>query len=132
MHNQKNKRRKRVLLVDDEHDICMTFQTVLEDAGFECNYYTDSVKTLQEFRPNYYDLVLLDVKMPVLNGFELCKKMRELDKSIQLIFTTAGGEYREEIGRQSYRESNNKFIYIQKPIGNEELAQIVKFHISNN
>ncbi|MFL6320961.1 MAG: response regulator [Nitrososphaeraceae archaeon] len=132
MHNQKNKRRKRVLLVDDEHDICMTFQTVLEDAGFECNYYTDSVKALQEFRPNYYDLVLLDVKMPVLNGFELCKKMRELDKSIQLIFTTAGGEYREEIGRQSYRESNNKFIYIQKPIGNEELAQIVKFHISNN
>ena len=93
MHNQKNKRRKRILLVDDEHDICMTFQTVLEDAGFECNYYTDSVKALQEFRPNYYDLILLDIKMPVLNGFALCKKIREIDNKIQIIFITASEEH---------------------------------------
>jgi PleD family two-component response regulator len=74
------KRRKRILLVDDEPDICMVYQIVLQDAGYECVSYTDSVKALQEFRPNYYDLILLDIKMPVLNGFELCKKIRELIK----------------------------------------------------
>jgi DNA-binding response OmpR family regulator len=103
----------------------MVYQIVLRAAGYECNHYADSVKVLEEFRPNYYDLVILDVKMPVLNGFELCKKIRELDKSIQIVFTTAGGEYQEEIRRQSYREVNNKLIYIQKPIENQDLIKIV-------
>jgi CheY-like chemotaxis protein len=44
------------------------------------------VKALQEFRRNYYDLILLDIKMPVLNGFELCEKIRELDKAVHISF----------------------------------------------
>ena len=61
-------RRSRILLVDDELDICMVYQIVLEDAGYKCTAYTDSVKALQEFKPYFYDLILLDIKMPVLNG----------------------------------------------------------------
>jgi PleD family two-component response regulator len=72
LHDQNNK--KRILLVDDEPDICLLYQIVLQDAGYECKSYTDSAKAIQEFRPNYYDLVILDIKMPVLDGFELCKK----------------------------------------------------------
>jgi hypothetical protein len=45
------------------------YQIVLEDAGFECTPYTDSVKALQEFKPYFYDLILPDIKMPVLNGY---------------------------------------------------------------
>jgi hypothetical protein len=52
-------RRNIILLVEDEPDVCMVYQIVLEDAGFECISYTDSVKALQEFRPNYYDLIYL-------------------------------------------------------------------------
>jgi CheY-like chemotaxis protein len=59
-------KRNRILLVDDEPDLCMVYQIVLQDAGYECIPYTDSVKALQEYRPNYYDLILLDIKMPVL------------------------------------------------------------------
>jgi PleD family two-component response regulator len=77
LHNQTRSRKKRILLVDDEPDICMVYQMVLEDAGYECIPYTDPVKALKEFRPNYHDVILLDIKMPVLNGFELCKKIRE-------------------------------------------------------
>jgi two-component SAPR family response regulator len=44
------------------------------------------VKALQEFRRNYYDLILLDIKMPILNGFELCEKIRELDKAVHISF----------------------------------------------
>ena len=62
--------------------------------------------------------------MPILNGFELCKKIRELDKSIQIVFTTAGEEYYEEIRRQSYPELGS-IVSIQKPIGNEELVKVV-------
>ena len=121
----KNKER-RILLVDDEPDTCMVYQIVLQDAGYEFISYTDSVKALKEFRPNYYDLILLDIKMPVLNGFELCKKIVEVDKIIEVIFITAGEECHEEFRKQSYPELTDSNInYIQKPIGNEELLQIV-------
>jgi DNA-binding response OmpR family regulator len=103
----------------------MVYQIVLEDAGFECISHTDSVKALQEFVPNYYDLILLDVKMPVLDGFELHKKIRDLDRNIQIIFATAGGEYHDEIVKQLSIEENNKFTYIQKPVGNDELTRML-------
>jgi DNA-binding response OmpR family regulator len=122
LYNQK--RNKRILLVDDEPDTCMVYQIVLEDAGYECVSYTDSVKALQEFRSGYYDLAILDIKMPVLNGFELCKKMIELDKNVPIIFITALPEYYKDIRDQSYPELRNT-IYIQKPITNAELTKIV-------
>jgi DNA-binding response OmpR family regulator len=83
------------------------YQIVLQDAGFECISYTDSVKALQEFRPNYYDLISLDIKMPMPNGFELCKKIREVDKTVQVIFITASEGYYEQLRRQSYLELTN-------------------------
>src|SRR5919197_396966 len=76
-----NNERRRILLVDDEHDICMVYQIVLEEHGFECMSYIDSVKGLQEFKPHFYDLILLDIKMPVLNGFEFYKNIIEVDKN---------------------------------------------------
>jgi DNA-binding response OmpR family regulator len=131
MHNQKSRRRKRILLVDDDPDICLAFQIVLEDASFECISYTDSIKALQEFRPNYYNLVILDIKMPVLDGFELCKKIIELDKTVHIIFITASEEYYEKFRGQHFPELS-KINYIQKPIGNEELVQIVNMIIANS
>jgi DNA-binding response OmpR family regulator len=123
--------RKKVLLVDDEPDICLIYQMVLEDAGYQCISYTDSAKALREFRPNYYDLILLDIKMPVLNGFELCRKIREIDKAVHIIFITAAEQYYEKFRTQHYPELG-RINYIQKPIGNEELVQIVNSIIGNS
>jgi DNA-binding response OmpR family regulator len=109
----------------------MVYQIVLQDAGFECISYTDSVKALQEFRPNYYDLILLDIRMPVLDGFELCKKIIELDKTVHIVFVTASEEYYEQFRSQHFPELG-KVNYIQKPIGNEELVQIVNMIIANS
>jgi CheY-like chemotaxis protein len=100
-----NKETRRILLVDDDPDICMVYKMVLEDAGYECASYTDSSKVREEFRPNYYDLVILGIKMPVINGFELCKKIIEVDKNIEVLFITAGEEYHEEFIKQPYPES---------------------------
>ena len=122
LRDQNNK--KRILLVDDEPDICLLYQIVLQDAGYECKSYTDSAKAIQEFRPNYYDLILLDIKMPLINGFELCKKIIELDNTIQIIFITASEEYYNKLKKQSYPELSN-IVSIQKPIGNEDLVKVV-------
>jgi CheY-like chemotaxis protein len=129
LHNQTRRTKKRILLVDDEPDLCMVYQIVLQDAGYECIPYTDSVKALQEYRPFYYDLILLDIKMPVLNGFELCKKIREADKTVQIAFVTASEVYYEKAREKYYPELAN-INYIQKPIGNEELVCIVNIMIA--
>jgi DNA-binding response OmpR family regulator len=124
LHDRKSKRENRILLVDDEPDTCIVYQIVLEDAGFECVSYTDSVKALREFRPFYYDLILLDIKMPVLNGFELCKKIREIDETVYITFITASDAYYEKFRSQHFPEIG-KINFIQKPIANEGLLQIV-------
>jgi DNA-binding response OmpR family regulator len=130
MDNQKS-RKKRILLVDDEPDLCMIYRIVLQDAGYECIPYTDSVNAQQEFRPYYYDLILLDIRMPVLNGFELCKKIREIDKTVQIAFVTASEVYYEKAREKHYSELAN-ITYIQKPIGNEELVRIVNIMIATS
>src|SRR5690349_2850 len=131
LHNQ-TRRRNRILLVDDEHDHCMVYQIVLEGAGYECIPYTDSVKALQEFRPSYYGLVILDIKMPKLDGFALCEKIRELDKTVQIIFITASEGYYENFRKEYYPTLSNDINIncLQKPIGNEELIQIVNMTIA--
>jgi CheY-like chemotaxis protein len=130
LHNQ-TRRKKRILLVDDEPDVCMVYQIVLEDAGFECISYTDPVKALQEFRPKYYDLILLDIKMPILNGFELCKKIIELDRTVHIVFITASEEYYEKFRSQHFPELG-KINYIQKPVSNDELVRIVNTIVTNS
>jgi two-component system catabolic regulation response regulator CreB/two-component system response regulator ChvI len=102
---------------------------VLNDAGFQCQLYIEPLKAIQEFRPNYYDLILLDIKMPVLDGFELCKKIREIDTKIQIIFITASEEHYNKIKKQNYPELES-IVSIQKPIGNEELVRVVNMAIA--
>ena len=70
--------------------------------------------------------------MPVLNGFEICKKIRDIDKRVQIIFITAFEVYYEDIEKQCYAELSNdiNMNYLQKPIGNQELIQIVNMVIA--
>jgi DNA-binding response OmpR family regulator len=117
----------RILLVDDEPDHCLTYQMILQDAGFKCVSYTDSAKALQEFTPNSYDLVILDIRMPKLDGFALCEKIRKVDRDVQIIFITAGETHYLNFRKQNYPEISNDINIncLQKPIRNEELISIV-------
>jgi DNA-binding response OmpR family regulator len=124
-HDNQHKH-KKILFVDDEPDICLLYQIVLKDAGYECNSYIDPIKALDEFRADYYGLVLLDIKMPKLNGLELCRIIREQDKSIKIIFITAAAEFSyEQLRSQQQYPDLSDIYYIQKPIGNEELVKRV-------
>jgi PleD family two-component response regulator len=65
----------RILIVDDDPDITLSFSIGLEDGDFEVHTYNDPLDVLANFKPNFYDLLLVDFNMPKMNGFELCTKI---------------------------------------------------------
>jgi CheY-like chemotaxis protein len=82
--------RKRVLIVDDDPDITKTFSLTLEDSGeYDVHTYNDPLAALANFRPGYYNLILLDVRMPKMNGFELYDRMKRVDKKAKVCFISA-------------------------------------------
>jgi CheY-like chemotaxis protein len=77
-------------MVDDEPDVIITIKTVLEDTGlFLVDTFNDAESALSIFKPDHYDLALLDIRMPEMDGFQLCRKLREIDKKIKICFLTA-------------------------------------------
>ena len=80
---------KKILLVDDEADIAIAFRLGLESSGFSVDAYTSSITALANFKSNFYDLALLDIKIPEMDGIELYEKIRETDKKIKICFISA-------------------------------------------
>ena len=114
---------KRILVVDDEPDIAMTLKLGLESSNdddnkkikFEVYSYTNPVEALSEFKPNFYDLLLVDITMPLMNGFELCEKILLLDLNIGVCFMTAG-EINQEAIRELYPLRTIGGCFIKKPV----------------
>jgi two-component system, OmpR family, response regulator ChvI len=69
----------KILLVDDEPDITMAFKAILQEVGFIVDAYEDPLVALTKFKPHFYDLVILDIKMVKMNGFELYAEMLKRD-----------------------------------------------------
>ena len=65
----------RILVVDDEPDINMLLMLILEDSGYKVDVYDDPILALSNFQPSYYDLVILDIIMPTMNGFVFIKEL---------------------------------------------------------
>jgi DNA-binding response OmpR family regulator len=117
---------KRILLVDDEPDITNSLKIGLEDSGFVVDAFNDSVLALSNFKADVYDLALLDVKMPKINGFELYEKIRWIDSKVKACFITA-----YEVYYQSLREifpDMDIDCYV-KPINIDDLVKHVKVHL---
>jgi two-component system response regulator ChvI len=84
----KSKTRK-ILIVDDEPDITESFGLALEDSGFEVDKQNDPRAVLASFKPNVYGLLILDIKMPKMDGFELYDRIKEIDKKVKVFFISA-------------------------------------------
>jgi CheY-like chemotaxis protein len=121
MTNDNDKKNKRILLVDDEPDVTYTVEKVLENNGFVVGSYNDPTLALSNFKLGLYDLLLLDIRMPEMNGFELYQKMREIDSNVKICFLTASELFYEEYRRLDVYPRVNKERFIQKPIKTEEL-----------
>jgi DNA-binding response OmpR family regulator len=116
----RRKKSNMILVVDDEPDANMTLRTLLEENGFETDAYTDPLVALQSFRPGKYDLLLLDIKMPKMSGFELYQKMKEIDNNVKVCFVTASELFYEEF--RENRDIDEKY-FILKPMKNEEMMK---------
>jgi CheY-like chemotaxis protein len=116
--------KKRICFVDDEPDIILLCKIVLEEAGFEVDTFTDSISALNNFKPNFYDLIVLDIKMPNMDGFELCKKIKQIDEKIKVCFLTASEMYYENF-RKKDPDILDKDLFLRKPIENDELIKRV-------
>ena len=115
------KRKRRILLVDDESDITFSLKIFLEDNGFQVNTFNKPSSVLLDFRAGLYDLIILDIKMPEINGLTLYKKIREIDNKVQVLFLTALSDFSnyKQKPNETLREKN----IIQKPIDNEALLK---------
>lgn len=88
--SQLGTKKRRILIVDDDPDITKTFSLVLEDSGlYEVDTYNEPLIALRNFRPYFYDLALLDIRMPQMNGFELSNKIEKIDNKIRVCFISA-------------------------------------------
>ena len=115
---------KKILIVDDEPDICLTLANVLEDNnGFVVNTFDDPLLALQDFRKDLYDLLILDIKMEKMNGFELYEEIRMIDDKVKVCFLTANKSIYGAFIHVSSELKENQFIQI--PIQNEELIKII-------
>ena len=114
---------KRILLVDDESDVCFVLGAVLSENGFVVDSYENPMSALENFilYARSYDLVVLDIKMPDLNGFALYQEIKKFNKKIKVCFITAGEIYYDEYS--DIFSSLPSKCFIRKPIDNEELMK---------
>jgi DNA-binding response OmpR family regulator len=128
---KQNGAKKRLMIVDDEVDITNSFSLALEDSGlFVVDTYNDPLVALSNYRPNSYDLLLLDIKMPKMNGFELYNQIKKLDNNVKVCFVSANDvdyialeEQYSSLERDSLIPNNiiRKPIEVSKLIGRIEL-----------
>jgi len=106
----------RILLVDNEVDNTSLFRMVLEDNGFEVDVFDDSTLVLANFKPDYYELIILDIRMPKIDGLELCLKIRKIDDKVKICFLTASEIYDEKLKALLQELDQDVKCFISKPI----------------
>jgi CheY-like chemotaxis protein len=146
---KKNKKEeKRILLVDDEQDVLLTFQLILVHEGYKVYPFDNPFDALSSFKIGLYDLAILDIKMPKMDGFQLYEEIKKIDCSVKVCFITAAAaaatgeeiyqyhEIREKNGKNAGQKQQQqqqqqqycelqKTMFLKKPISNGILIREV-------
>jgi two-component system response regulator ChvI len=118
----KKKDKQRILIVDDESDITTALKMYLEVQGFQVDAFTDPANALAQFKAGFYHLLILDIKMPEMNGFELYKEIKKKDKTVKAFFLTALSEMRDyDAFKKDVFPKEGERYFIAKPIENEDI-----------
>jgi CheY-like chemotaxis protein len=131
--NEQNREKKKILIVDDESDTTSSLSLSLEDSGlFEVDLFNDALVALSKFRPNNYDLLLLDVNMPKMSGYELYNEILKVDNKVKVCFIgTHNIDYNALKTRFSSQEIDS-FItkpFLRKPIVVRKLIEKVETEV---
>ena len=109
------------MVVDDEPDVTYTLQKMLEGDGYDVQAYNDPRLALKSFKQDLFDLVLLDIRMPHMDGFNLFEQIRKKDDKVKVCFMTAFEVYRDQFGQLPSSDIQH---FIKKPVDLIELRQI--------
>ena len=117
------------MIIDDDHDITKLFRLFLEHDGYKVDAFLDPIDALYYFRRNVYDLVLLDLKMPKMNGMLLYQKLKNIDSDLLFCFITANKEYIDHLKKNN---PDIEKIVIYKPIHLSELRDKINLLLANH
>jgi DNA-binding response OmpR family regulator len=117
-------RKYRILVVDDEVDIGLVMKLGLEKEGFEVDVFNDPEAAKAHFKAGHYDLLLVDIRMPKINGFELYRELLKIDDKTKICFITAFEIYFDEFRRVFPKLKVDCFV--RKPVSLAQLARIVR------
>ncbi|MFL6317154.1 MAG: response regulator [Nitrososphaeraceae archaeon] len=137
VHDIKNKAstgsnaQHRIMMVDDEQDIARLFTIALQDNGFVVDVFNDPLSALSNYKAGLYDLLLLDIRMPTMNGFELYQKIRDIDDRAEVCFITAYEEFLHDFKRL-FPVLEEVDCFVTKPIEMHNLVKIVKSKVDCN
>jgi DNA-binding NtrC family response regulator len=120
--------RTRILIIDDEPDITMTVRKALMDKAFEVETANDPIIVLKNFKEGMYDLLIIDIIMPQMDGFGLYEKIRRIDNKVKVCFITGF-----EVNYQALRAvfpavytTDDIRCFIRKPVDMDDLVKHVK------
>jgi len=122
---------KRILIVDDDTDIATLYKLSLEHDGFVVDAFNDPLLALSNYKVGTYDLLLIDIKMPQMNGFELYQKLRNMDDNPRVCFITAFEEFNKEF-KELFPNFREKGCFLRKPIELQSLTRAVKSELGYN
>jgi len=119
-----------IIVIDDDVGTALFFKICLEDKGYQVSIYNDPNSLLEEFEPGIYDLLITDIRMPRINGFELASRVRIMDSKIKICLATAFEEYYQSIIK-SYSDLSFNCI-IRKPINKDNFLEIVESRLNES
>jgi DNA-binding NtrC family response regulator len=120
--------RTRILIIDDEPDITMTVRKALMDKAFEVETANDPIIVLKNFKEGMYDLLIIDIIMPQMDGFGLYEKIRRIDNKVKVCFIT-GFEVNYQALRAVFPAASTTDdirCFIRKPVDMDDLVRHVK------
>ena len=125
MDNKKNFE-TTILLVDNEPDSISVLSMGLEDEGFKVDVFNDPILALSNFKPNFYALLILDINMPKMNGYELYKEIRKIDNKVKICILTASEIYNESLRAAPPELLYDVKCFIPKPIAIDDFMKKIK------
>ena len=117
---------KKILVVNDEPDVSTMLKMTLERVGFRVDTFNDPMLALKSYKLHLYDLVILDVIMPEMEGLELYSQLKRKDSGINICFLTASSEpYREKLLKEKYNQLSRN-LFLEMPLPTSEIIREVK------